>query len=133
MIGNVHLWKRQCADEAEVAEHVGGLTINLAKCYSRKKLTHLSVSANGCNVPKDCVDRELIMRHPWLKALISIPKVQPRYALAIWKKYPTLKSLLLVYMDTTKTVSLLSIFLVFPYTEYVGDVLLLASVFPTIS
>lgn len=68
-----------------------------------------------------------------LKALISIPKVQPRYALAIWKKYPTLKSLLLVYMDTTKTVSLLSIFLVFPYTEYVGDVLLLASVFPTIS
>ncbi|KMT09254.1 hypothetical protein BVRB_6g133530 isoform B [Beta vulgaris subsp. vulgaris] len=98
-----HVHSRQCADEAEVAEHVGGLTINLAKCYSRKKLTHLSVSANGCNVPKDCVDRELIMRHPWLKALISIPKVQPRYALAIWKKYPTLKSLLLVYMDTTKT------------------------------
>ncbi|XP_057531011.1 crossover junction endonuclease EME1B-like [Amaranthus tricolor] len=99
---NVHT--RLCVDEAEVAEHVAGLTINLAKCHSRKKLTHLSVNANGCNVPKDCVDRGLIMKNPWLKALVSIPKVQPRFAIAIWKKYPTLKSLLRVYMDPTKTV-----------------------------
>ena len=30
---NVHT--RLCVDEAEVAEHVAGLTINLAKCHSR--------------------------------------------------------------------------------------------------
>lgn len=77
------------------------MTINLAKCHSRKKLTYLSVNANGGNVTKDCVDRSLIMKHPWLKALVSIPKVQPRYAIAIWKKYPTMKSLLRVYMDPT--------------------------------
>ncbi|XP_021846501.1 crossover junction endonuclease EME1B isoform X1 [Spinacia oleracea] len=99
---NVH--SRQCVDEAEVAEHVVGLTINLAKGQSRKKLTHLSVNANGCNVTRDCVDRSLIMKHPWLKALVSIPKVQPRFAIAIWKKYPTMKSLLRVFMDPTKTV-----------------------------
>ena len=46
-----------------------------------------------------------------LKAVVSIPKVQPRFAIAIWKKYPTLKSLLRVYMDPTKTVSLSSMFL----------------------
>ncbi|GAA0174943.1 hypothetical protein LIER_28220 [Lithospermum erythrorhizon] len=39
-----------------------------------------------------------------LKALVSIPKVQPRFAMAIWKKYPTMKSLLSVYMDPNKTV-----------------------------
>uniref|UniRef100_A0ACD5V2X3 Uncharacterized protein n=1 Tax=Avena sativa TaxID=4498 RepID=A0ACD5V2X3_AVESA len=39
----------------------------------------------------------------WMKALIAIPKVQPRFALAIWKKYDTMRSLLNVYMDPTKT------------------------------
>jgi len=39
-----------------------------------------------------------------LKALVAIPKVQPRFAIAIWKKYPTMKSLLSVYMDPTKSV-----------------------------
>ncbi|XP_021761177.1 crossover junction endonuclease EME1B-like [Chenopodium quinoa] len=57
---NVHI--RQCVDEAEVAEHVVGLTINLAKCHSRKKLTHLSVNANGCNVTKDCLYRSAIKK-----------------------------------------------------------------------
>ncbi|XP_074308634.1 uncharacterized protein LOC141643389 isoform X3 [Silene latifolia] len=103
---NVH--SRKCADEAELAEHVVGLTLNLAKCHSRKKLTHLTVNANGSNVPKDCVDRRLIMKHPWLKALVSIPKVQPRFAIAIWKKYPNMKSLLSAYLDPTKSVSIWS-------------------------
>lgn len=40
-----------------------------------------------------------------LKALVAIPKVQPRFAMAIGKKYPTMKSLLSVYMDATKSVS----------------------------
>lgn len=39
-----------------------------------------------------------------LKALISIPKVQPRFAVAIWKKYPTMRSLLNAYMDPSKSV-----------------------------
>lgn len=39
-----------------------------------------------------------------LKSLVAIPKVQPRFAIAIWKKYPTMKSLLSVYMDRSKSV-----------------------------
>ncbi|KAK4485991.1 hypothetical protein RD792_008646 [Penstemon davidsonii] len=95
---------RQCVDEAELAEHVVGLTCSLATCQFRKKLTRLSVNANGSVVPKDCVDKNLIKKSLWLKALVAIPKVQPRFAIAIWKKYPTMKSLLSVYMDPNKTV-----------------------------
>ncbi|KAL8152144.1 hypothetical protein V2J09_021952 [Rumex salicifolius] len=95
---------RLCADEAELAEHVVGLTISLATCQFRKRLTWLSVSANGSIVPKDCPDKNLIKQSPWLKALVAIPKVQPRFAIAIWKKYPTMKSLLTIYMDPTKSV-----------------------------
>lgn len=40
-----------------------------------------------------------------LKALVAIPKVQPRFAVAIWKKYPTMRSLLNAYMDPSKSVS----------------------------
>uniref|UniRef100_A0A453D8B3 Uncharacterized protein n=1 Tax=Aegilops tauschii subsp. strangulata TaxID=200361 RepID=A0A453D8B3_AEGTS len=38
-------------------------------------------------------------------SLLAIPKVQPRFALAIWKKYSTMRSLLKVYMDPNKSVS----------------------------
>ncbi|KAI3461980.1 hypothetical protein Pfo_018643 [Paulownia fortunei] len=95
---------RQCVDEAELAEHVVGLTCSLASCQFRKKLTRLSVNANGSIIPTDCIDKNLIKKNLWLKALIAIPKVQPRFAIAIWKKYPTVKSLLSVYMDPTKSV-----------------------------
>ncbi|KAJ9670914.1 hypothetical protein PVL29_027078 [Vitis rotundifolia] len=95
---------RQCIDEAELAEHVVGLTCSLASCQFRKKLTRLSVNANGSLIPKDSTDRNLIKKSVWLKALVAIPKVQPRFAIAIWKKYPTMKSLLRVYMDPSKSV-----------------------------
>ncbi|GKV25223.1 hypothetical protein SLEP1_g34693 [Rubroshorea leprosula] len=95
---------RQCADEAELAEHVVGLTSSLASCQFRKKLTRLSVNANGSLVPKDFVYKNLIKESLWLKALLAIPKVQPRFALAIREKYPTMKSLLQVYMDPCKSV-----------------------------
>ncbi|XP_073004408.1 crossover junction endonuclease EME1B isoform X2 [Typha latifolia] len=95
---------RQCVDEAELAEHVVGLTSSLANCHFRKKLTWLSVNANGSIIPKNFIDKRLIKKSTWLKALIAIPKVQPRYAIAIWKKYPTMRSLLNVYMDPTKSV-----------------------------
>ncbi|XP_017973080.1 PREDICTED: crossover junction endonuclease EME1B isoform X2 [Theobroma cacao] len=95
---------RQCADEAELAEHIVGLTCSLASCRFRKKLTRLCVSANGSIIPKDCIDKNIINGNLWLKALLAIPKVQPRFALAIWRKYPTMKSLLRVYMDPTKSV-----------------------------
>ncbi|XP_057421322.1 crossover junction endonuclease EME1B-like [Lotus japonicus] len=94
---------RQCVDEAELAEHVVGLTSSLASCQFRKKLTRLSVNANGSLIPKDSVDRNLIKKSLWLKALVAIPKVQPRFAIAIGKKYPTMKSLLSVYMDPSKS------------------------------
>ncbi|XP_019053749.1 PREDICTED: crossover junction endonuclease EME1B isoform X2 [Nelumbo nucifera] len=95
---------RQCIDEAEIAEHVVGLTCSLANCQFRKKLTRLSVNANGALIPKDFIDRNLIKNNVWLKVLVAIPKVQPRFAIAIWKKYPTMKSLLSVYMDPSKSV-----------------------------
>ncbi|XP_057806925.1 crossover junction endonuclease EME1B-like isoform X2 [Salvia miltiorrhiza] len=95
---------RQCVDEAELAEHVVGLTCSLANCQFRKRLTRFSVNANGSAIPKDCVDKNLIKKNLWLKALVAIPKVQPRFAMAIWKKYPTMKSLLRVYMNPTKSV-----------------------------
>ncbi|RZC55242.1 hypothetical protein C5167_014094 [Papaver somniferum] len=95
---------RQCVDEAELAEHVVGLTSSLATCQFRKKLTRLSINANGSIVPKDFVDKKLIQNNIWLKALVAIPKVQPRFAVAIGKKYPTMKSLLRVYMDPSKSV-----------------------------
>lgn len=95
---------RQCIDEAELAEHVVGLTCSLASCQFRKKLTRLSVNANGSLIPKDSTDRNLIKKSVWLKALVAIPKVQPRFAIAIWKKYPTMKSLLRIYMDPSKSV-----------------------------
>ncbi|KAL4179800.1 hypothetical protein AMTRI_Chr13g89070 [Amborella trichopoda] len=95
---------RQCLDEAELAEHVVGLTCSLATCQFRKKLTRLSISANGSHIPKDFIDKALIRSNVWLKALVAIPKVQPRFAVAIWKKYPTMRSLLNVYLDPNRTV-----------------------------
>ncbi|XP_058186020.1 crossover junction endonuclease EME1A-like isoform X6 [Rhododendron vialii] len=101
---SVRVHSRQCIDEAELAEHVVGLTCSLASCRFRKKLTRLSVNANGSLIPKDCIDKDLFKKNLWLKALIAIPKVQPRFALAIRKKYPTMRSLLNVYMDPNKSV-----------------------------
>ncbi|KAI3784279.1 hypothetical protein L1987_43375 [Smallanthus sonchifolius] len=99
----VGVHSRLCMDEAELAEHVVGLTCSLASCQFRKRLTRLSVNANGSLIPKDATDRALIKKSTWLKALIAIPKVQPRFAIAIWKKYPTMKSLMSIYMDPAKS------------------------------
>ncbi|PUZ49201.1 hypothetical protein GQ55_7G307400 [Panicum hallii var. hallii] len=99
---NVH--SRQCIDEAEVAEHLVGLTSNLAKCKFRKPLTWLSVHANGAIISKGFVDKNLAKKDTWLKALIAIPDIQPRYAMAIKKMYPCMRSLLNEYMDPSKTV-----------------------------
>ncbi|XP_042041526.1 crossover junction endonuclease EME1B-like isoform X7 [Salvia splendens] len=76
----------------------------MAYINKRKRLTRFSVNANGSAIPRDCVDRNLIKKNLWLKVLVAIPKVQPRFAIAIWKKYPTMKSLLRVYMDPRKSV-----------------------------
>ncbi|KAM0977109.1 hypothetical protein FF1_019997 [Malus domestica] len=95
----IKVHSRLCIDEAELAEHIVGLTCNLSSCQFRKKLTRLDVNANESLTIKDCIDRDLIRKSSWLKALVAIPKVQPRFAIAIWKKYPTMKLLLSVYMD----------------------------------
>ncbi|KAJ8637800.1 hypothetical protein MRB53_012067 [Persea americana] len=100
----VKVHSRQCRDESELAEHVVGLTNSLATCQFRKQLTRLSVNANGSLIPKDFIDKNLIKKSVWLKALVAIPKVQPRFAVAIWKKYPTMRSLLNAYMDPSKSV-----------------------------
>lgn len=94
---------RHCIDGPEVAAHVVGLTSSLASCQFRKKSSWLSVKAEGVVASMDSVDKHLIKKSPWLKALVAIPKVQPRYAMAVGKKYPTMKSLLKVYMDPNKS------------------------------
>ncbi|KAL5674868.1 hypothetical protein ACJX0J_010999, partial [Zea mays] len=105
---NVH--SRQCIDEAEVVEHLVGLTSSLAKCKFRKPLTWLSVQANGAVIPKGFVHKDLAKKDTWLKALIAIPDIQPRYAFAIWKKYPCMRSLLNEYMDGSKTLGTMGLF-----------------------
>ncbi|KAF6157840.1 hypothetical protein GIB67_003740 [Kingdonia uniflora] len=77
--------------------------VGYLKKMFKKKLTRLSVNANGSFVPKEFVDKSLIKKSVWLKALVAIPKVQPRFAVAIWKNYPTMRSLLKIYMDPSKT------------------------------
>ncbi|KAF8053590.1 hypothetical protein N665_1396s0011 [Sinapis alba] len=94
---------RHCIDGSEVAAHVVGLTSSLASCQFRKKSSWLSVNAKGVVASMNSVDKHLIKNSPWLKALVAIPKVQPRYAVAVSKKYPSMKSLLKVYMDPNKS------------------------------
>ncbi|KAG5529267.1 hypothetical protein RHGRI_029833 [Rhododendron griersonianum] len=62
---SVRVHSRQCIDEAELAEHVVGLTCSLASCRFRKKLTRLSVNANGSLIPKDCIDKDLFKKNSW--------------------------------------------------------------------
>ncbi|EEC78133.1 hypothetical protein OsI_17682 [Oryza sativa Indica Group] len=113
---------RHCTDEAEVTEHIVGLTYSLANCKFRqvtfdillanivpfthiwKPLTWLSVHANGSNISKGCVDKDRIKKSAWLKSLVAIPGVSPGQAIAIEKKYPSMRSLLNVYMDDSKSV-----------------------------
>ncbi|KAL8465789.1 hypothetical protein ACS0TY_035044 [Phlomoides rotata] len=54
---------RLCADEAELAKHVVGLTCSLASCQFRKRLTRLLVNANGSVIPKDCTYKKLIKKN----------------------------------------------------------------------
>ncbi|XP_043697643.1 crossover junction endonuclease EME1B-like [Telopea speciosissima] len=61
----VRVHSRQCRDEAELAEHVVGLTCGLATCQFRKKLTRLSVNANGSFISKDFIDKNLIKKNVW--------------------------------------------------------------------
>ncbi|XP_019083464.1 PREDICTED: crossover junction endonuclease EME1A-like [Camelina sativa] len=95
---------RHCVDEAEVAEHVVRLTSNLAYCQVRDKLTRWSVCAASTLMSRKGADKHLIRESLWLKVLVAIPKVPPRYALAVSKKYPSLKSLLEVYMNPNMSV-----------------------------
>ncbi|KAH9314961.1 hypothetical protein KI387_023588, partial [Taxus chinensis] len=99
----VGVHSRLCLDEAEVADHIVGLTRSLAECQFRQKLTHLSISANGSFVPKDYPTKHVINKSVWLKALVAIPRIPPKCAVAIAKKYPTMRSLLNVYLDTGRT------------------------------
>ncbi|EOA26864.1 hypothetical protein CARUB_v10022956mg [Capsella rubella] len=95
---------RHCVDDAEVAEHVVRLTSTLAHCQFRKKLTRLSVCADGTYMNKNAADKHLFRESVWLKVLVAIPKVQAKYAVAVSKKYPSLKSLLEVYMNPNMSV-----------------------------
>ncbi|KAG9152263.1 hypothetical protein Leryth_024559 [Lithospermum erythrorhizon] len=79
---------RQCIDEAELAEHIVGLTCSLASCQFRKKLTRLSVNANGSSVSKDCVDKNLIKKNtclPWFWH-ISLDRIIALVLKAKWRK-----------------------------------------------
>uniref|UniRef100_M8B8U5 ERCC4 domain-containing protein n=1 Tax=Aegilops tauschii TaxID=37682 RepID=M8B8U5_AEGTA len=71
--------------------------------HPKKPLSWLSVNANGVTIPKGFVDKGQLKKNAWFMSLLAIPKVQPRFALAIWKKYSTMRSLLKVYMDPNKS------------------------------
>ncbi|XBJ05339.1 hypothetical protein VPH35_024143 [Triticum aestivum] len=71
--------------------------------YDRKQLSWLSVQTNGVIVPNDFVNKDQLKKDTWFMSLLAIPKVKPRLALAIWKKYGTMRSLLNVYMDPNKS------------------------------
>lgn len=56
---------RICLDEAEVADHIVGLTRSLAECPFKRKLTTLSLSANGDHVVKHDPNSEIIKKDVW--------------------------------------------------------------------
>lgn len=94
---------RLCVDEAEVADHVTGLMPTLADSNYRPKLTKLSVCKNGDHVQRDDAFKEEVRESLWLKALVAIPKVSGPCAISIGRIYPTMRSLLKVYLDKEKT------------------------------
>ncbi|XP_010472177.1 PREDICTED: crossover junction endonuclease EME1A-like isoform X2 [Camelina sativa] len=100
----IGIHSRHCVDEAEVAEHVVRLTSNLAYYQVRDKLTRWSVCADSTLMSQKGADKHLIRESLWLKVLVAIPKVPPRHALAVSKRYPYLKSLLEVYMNPNMSV-----------------------------
>ncbi|KAJ7564991.1 hypothetical protein O6H91_02G043400 [Diphasiastrum complanatum] len=95
---------RLCLDEAEVADHVVGLTKSLAECRFKQRLTTLSVSKNGDHVVNNDPNKEAVKNDIWLKALVALPKVSGACAMAIAKKYPNMRSLLNAYLDPSLTV-----------------------------
>ncbi|MCO5593803.1 hypothetical protein L7F22_047821 [Adiantum nelumboides] len=94
---------RLCVDEAEVSEHIVGLTRSLAECPFKRKLTPLALSANGDHVVKNDPNNDIIKRDIWLKALVALPKVSGSCAIAIAKKYPSMRALFEAYLDPSKT------------------------------
>lgn len=94
---------RLCVDEADVADHVTGLMHSFADALYEPKLTRLSVSKNGEHVRSGDPFKEEIRKSLWLKALVSIPKVSGPCAIAIGRIYPSMRSLLRVYLDNRKT------------------------------
>ncbi|KAG0572097.1 hypothetical protein KC19_VG068100 [Ceratodon purpureus] len=95
---------RLCLDEAEVAEHITGLTRSLAECPFKAKSTSLSVSKNGDHVTTSDTFKEEIKRSLWLKALVALPLTPGAVALAVAKKYCNMRALLKAYLDPSKTV-----------------------------
>ncbi|MCO5588757.1 hypothetical protein L7F22_042716 [Adiantum nelumboides] len=95
---------RLCVDEAEVSEHIVGLTHSLAECPFKRKLTPLALSANGDHVVKNDPNNNVIKRDIWLKALVALPKVSGSCAIAIAKKYPSMRAVFEAYLDPSKTV-----------------------------
>ncbi|KAM0822935.1 hypothetical protein ACQ4PT_071203 [Festuca glaucescens] len=87
--------------KAGIRIHLVPMAIDLHQ-WNRKPLTWLSVHAKGVIIPKGFVDKAKLNKDPWFMSLLAIPKVQPRFAHAIWKKYRTMRSLLNVYMDPSK-------------------------------
>ncbi|KAL0916546.1 hypothetical protein M5K25_014067 [Dendrobium thyrsiflorum] len=75
---------RQCIDEAEIADHIVGLTSSLANCQFRKKLTWLSVNANGSIISKNFIDKNLIKNNVCCPLFLDVeaPDVR-KYALQL--------------------------------------------------
>ncbi|CAM6098288.1 unnamed protein product [Calypogeia fissa] len=90
---------RLCIDECEVADHVVGLTRGLAESPFKKKLSSISVHANGEHLGKGDPNKQIVKTSPWMKFLCVIDGVNGATAIAIANKYPTMRALLKVYLD----------------------------------
>ncbi|CAM6109967.1 unnamed protein product [Calypogeia fissa] len=90
---------RLCIDECEVADHVVGLTRGLAESPFKKKLSSISVDANGEHVCKSDPNKAIVKTSLWMKFLCVIDGVNGATAIAIANKYPTMRALLKVYLD----------------------------------
>lgn len=90
---------RLCIDESEIADHVVGLTRSLAECPFKKQLTSISVYANGELVRKGDPNNHIIRKSTWMKFLVAIEGVSGAVAIAVEKKYKTMRALLKAYLD----------------------------------
>ncbi|GBG75797.1 hypothetical protein CBR_g21043 [Chara braunii] len=92
---------RVTVDVSEAADHIAHLTKMLAKCMYRPQQTFLSVNSGGMHMNAN--QRFEHRNNAWIRALCAIPSMSGAAAVAIARKFPTMRSLLTEYMNPRKS------------------------------